>query len=235
MFRTFSTAAGAFVLLLIPVHLLAGGPPRLCLPIDGATAENAQACAKRVADALGKEVMSASLRQNDGQWYLMFNFNRDRVRLADIDAALQGSPCSVPRDKLRLFGDVILEVDLGKASADRMLADLKGVQHVSVSQSKLEDGVLLVTLIMPGPAKTARETADFGQSAIKSAVLRTSEDSDSAAKFHDLPTYEALRKVVEKHEASLTGLRWDCWGCRVLGCVAVSDADGKLSKTGRAR
>jgi len=236
MFRTFSMAVALFVLLFVPVHLLAGGPPRLCLPVDGVTTENADACAKRVAAALGKEVINVDMRQNEGQWYLMFHFHRDRVRLADIDVALKGSPFSVARDKLRLFGDVMLEVDLRKAAADKLLADLKALKHVSVSESKREEGVLLVTLAMPQPARHGDQTGEFGQIAFTKEILQSSEGVVVTAKLHDMPTYEAMRKVVEKHEASLTGLRWeDSWACRVLGCVAARDAHGKLSTAVRGR
>ena len=42
----------AIVLGLMPLELLAGGPPRLCLPVDGVTADNADECAARLASAL---------------------------------------------------------------------------------------------------------------------------------------------------------------------------------------
>src|SRR4029453_16617006 len=147
MFRLLTITCAA-VLFLLPLHARAGGLPLLCLPIDGATADNADRCAQRGAKALGEGIERVGMRQNDGQWYLTFHFNRDRVRLADIDAALKGSPFSVARDKLRLFGDVILEVDARDGSADKLLADLKTQKHIVVSESKREDGSLLVTLAL---------------------------------------------------------------------------------------
>jgi hypothetical protein len=223
MFRLLTITAAA-VLFLLPTHAWAGGPPLLCLPIDGATADNADACAQRVAAALGEGVDRAAMRQNDGQWYLTFHFNRDRVRLSEIDAALKGSPFSVARDKLRLFGDVILEVDVQGAAADKLLADLKTQKHVVVSESKREDGKLLVTLTLPAPQHDVRSQATFGSVSFKTETFR-SEGQPDPTKAGDLPTYAALRGAIEKHDASLTGLRWNCWGCRALGCIGGAKAD----------
>jgi hypothetical protein len=225
MFRLLTITAAA-VLFLLPLHTRAGGPPLLCLPIDGATADNADACATRVQLALdlGEEIQRPSMRQNDGQWYLTFHFNRDRVRLAEIDAALKGSPFSVPRDKLRLFGDVILEVDVRDGSADKLLADLKTQKHVLVSESKREDGTLLVTLTLPAPQHDVRSPATFGSVSFQSETFQSEGQSD-AAKASELPTFAVLRGAIEKHNASLKGLRWNCWGCRALGCIGGAKAD----------
>lgn len=218
MFRLLTIAA-VTILFLLPIQAIAGGPPLLCLPIDGATAENADVCAKRIAAALGNEVERAAMRQNDGQWYLTFHFNRERVRLSEIDAALKGSPFSVPRDKLRLFGDVILEVDLRDASADKLLADLRALRFVTASESKREGDKLLVTLTLPAPSREDRP-ADFGNVSFKAVTFHSEDPSIAAATASDLPSYAAVRGVIEKHKASLTGIRWNCWGCRALGCIA---------------
>src|SRR5262245_40940778 len=181
----------AAMLFLLPLTVSAGGPPLLCLPIDGATAANADDCATRVAAALGNDIHEAAMRQNDGQWFLTFHFNRDRVRLADIDAALKGSPFSVPRDKLCLFGDVILEVDVRDAAADKLLADLSTLKLVSVSESKRVDGTLLVTLTLPSPSREKRP-AEFGTQSFQSQVFYNESQTSPVAKAGDLPNYAAL-------------------------------------------
>jgi hypothetical protein len=45
------------------------------------------------------------------------------------------------------------------------------------------------------------------------------------ANLDELPTYAGLRKLVEKHDARLQGLRWDYWHCRALGCLAGAAPD----------
>lgn len=235
MFRNCTVPAFTALLLVLPIAARAGGPPLLCLPVAGATAENADACAQRVAAALGKGVDRAGLRQNDGQWYLTFHFNRESVRLAEIDAALAGSPFSIRRDQLRLFGDVILEIKVPQNSADKLLSALASMKHVSVSESKRDGDTLLVTLKLPAPADDDRSPADFGLVSFGSETFRVEAASEPSVSVGDLPSYESLRKVVEKHDAKLEGLRWNCWGCRALGCVAGADTDRSATPAARAR
>jgi len=233
MSRFCTVLAVAALLLVLPVAARAGGLPMLCLPIDGATAKNVDASAQRVAAALGKEVERASLQQNDGQWYLTFYFNRDNVRLAEIDAALAGSSAAIRRDPLRLFGDVILEIDVPQESAEKLLADLKSVNNVKVEQSQREGGTLLVTLKLPAPEPDIRRTPEFGQIAFQKVTFRTEGAGESS--LRELPTYGMLRKIVEMHDAKLQGLRWNCWGCRALGCVADTEADRSSTQAAVAR
>ena len=209
------------VLLITPAgRLVAGGPPMLCLPIAGANSENADAVSERVLAALGQGVDHAGLRQNDGQWYLTFHFNRDQLRLAEIDAALQGSQVSIPRNRLRLFGDVILEIDIAGASAEKLLTNLASVRHASVAESKREGRTMLVQLTLPVPVTEIRAPDEFGKVSFENQTFQSEAAGGPAVGLSELPTYEMLRKVVEKHDGKLTGLRWHCWGCRALGCVA---------------
>ncbi len=48
MIRKLSIPTVAALFLLIPAKLMAGGPPRLFMPLDGVTAANADECAKRL-------------------------------------------------------------------------------------------------------------------------------------------------------------------------------------------
>ena len=227
------TLTAVAALLLSPAALLAGGPPRLCLPVSGVTAENAPACAKRLADALGDRVVGkVELRENDKQWYAMFQFNCERVTLTELDRALADSPFSVARDKLRLFGHVMLEVRIDEASEQKLLADLKAVKHLTIEKSERGKCTFFVTAVMPYPKYFGRDTAEFGKTPVKDERFGA-EPSDFAprpatpATARDLPSYDALRAVVEKHGGELNGIRWECWGCRVLGGVAVAETGGK--------
>jgi hypothetical protein len=228
-----SLTAVVAALLLSPAALLAGGPPRLCLPVNGVTADNANVCAKRLADALGDRVVGkVELRENDKQWYAMFHFNCERVALAELDAALKGSPFSIARDNLRFFGHVMLEVRIDEASEQQLLSDLKAVKHLTVEKSERGKCTFFVTVVMPYPKYFGRDTAEFGKTPVKDERFGA-EPNDFAprtttpATASDLPSYDAFRTVVEKHKGSLSGVRWECWGCRVLGGVAVAEASGK--------
>jgi hypothetical protein len=220
MSRSVTLFLAAALLALPTARVWAGGPPMLCLPIAGANSENADAVSQRVLAALGQGVDRASLRQNHGQWYLAFHFNRDHVRLAEIDAALKGSSVAVPRDRLRLFGDVILEIDIAETAAEKLLTDLASLKHASVVESKREDGTLLVQLTLPAPVTEFRGPAEFSKVSFQDQKFQHASAPAPAVGLSELPTYDTLRKVIEKHDAKLRGLRWNCWGCRALGCVS---------------
>jgi hypothetical protein len=224
----FSVSLATTIILMLPAPLLAGGPPRLCLPVDGVTAGTANDCAERIAGALGKRAEGkVVLRENDKQWYVLFHFNCEQVTLAELDQALKGSRFSIPRDKLRLFGHVMLEVKIDPAAEQKLLADLKQVKHLTIEESKRNDGVLYVTAVMPYPAARARDTEGFASRPISDERFGA-EPSDLAprtttpARAQDLPNYDGLRKIAEKHGGTLESIRWKCWACRVLGGVAAT-------------
>ena len=225
----FSLSAVAVVLLLSPTPLLAGGLPRVCLPVDGVSADSADACAKLIRDALGGKAEKVELRENDKQWYALFSANAAEISLDTLDTALKGSRFSIPRDNLRLFGQVVLEVEIGAASEQKLLADLKAVKHFTVEGSKRDKGMLFVTAVAPYPPHVGRETEDFGKvsfekvrfGAVKSDFA---PQADPPAAPRDLPSYAAVRAVVEKHNGSLKGIRLKLLGCHVQGGVAVPDA-----------
>jgi hypothetical protein len=247
MFRMLSGTAVAAVFLMIPAQLMAGGPPRLCLPIDGVTADNATMCAKRLADTLGDKLWPHSrprgveMRQNEKQWYAMFT-PMQAVKLSEIDAALKGSAFSVPRDKLRLFGHVILAVDNRSAPPKELMTELEAMEYVSVAESKRAKGLLLVTVDMPYPRHFGKQTTHFGSVPLSKEIFRRTDFSsdastknESPATSRDLPSFNALCAVVEKHNATLRDLSWsNRWACRMLGCVAVLKTDGDTSKANTA-
>jgi hypothetical protein len=228
--KLFFSAATAAALML-PATLLAGGPPRLCLPIDGVTTGTVDECAGRIADALGKRAEGkVVLRENEKQWYVLFHFNAEQVTLAELDQALKGSKFSIPRDKLRLFGHVMLEIRVDEAAQPKLLADLKQVKHLTIEESKRDNGVLFVTAVMPypHPAARARDPEGFAVRPLSEERF-SAQYSDLAPRTatpitaRDLPSYEALRAIAEKHDGKLTGIRWKSWVCRVLGGVAVEE------------
>jgi hypothetical protein len=229
MCAKYSLTAVAAILLLSPAPLLAGGLPRLCLPVDGVTTENAKDCAKLLADALGKQTEQFEVLQNDKQWYATFRYNREPVTLSELDAALKGSPFSIPREKLHLFGHVMLEVEIGEVAEQKLLTDLKAVKHLKFEESKRDKGTLFVIVVMPYSKYFGRDTDDFGKVSFGKELFGT-EQSDFGPKANppatarDLPSYAALRAVVEKNQGSLKGIRWNGWACRVLGGVAAPDA-----------
>jgi hypothetical protein len=144
----------------------------------------------------------------------MFRFNVSHVRLGDVDAPLKGSDFSIPRDELRLFGLVTLEVKVGKTSPEKVVRDLEALKYVEVEESKSEEGILLVMLEMPYnfTRDIFKELKPTSAVSAKSKLPKTSGA---------LPRYEKLRNVVAEHQANLTDIRW---GCRMLGCLAVPDA-----------
>src|SRR5262245_53234204 len=158
-------------LLLSSAPLLAGGPPRLCLPVHGVTADTADACARRIADALGEKVSEIEVRANGKQWYALFSADADRLTLGQLDAAFKGSPFSIPRDNLRVFGPVVLEVEIDEATAPKLLADLKAVKHLRVDESKREAGVLRVTTATPMTRHFGREALEFGKRPIETELF----------------------------------------------------------------
>ena len=244
MLQKLSSLAIAFLLLLLPSRLFAGGPPWLCLPIDGVTVASAKECAgllnSKLKDKFSGDVEERQIKvlQHADQWYLTFYMGED-VALGDVDAALQGSKFSVPRDRLRLFGHSVLEIDTRAASAKDLLADLEAASYVSVAESERRKDRFLVTLDIPYPVETDRERGVVGWEKFRRNDLSSDQaarGSESPATPQTLPAYAALRDVVAKHKASLKDVRWDMnYACRPLGGVAVPDSKGTVSAQSTAR
>lgn len=230
MLRSFSFSAIAGLLLLFPAPGLAGGPPWLCLPIDGVTPANAQTCADlltaRLEDKLWPHPGRAPgvrLQQHASQWYLTFFMGED-VGLSDVEAALRGSGFAIPRDKLRFFGHVILEIDPAKAPVKELLADLEAIDQVSVAETESKDGLLRVTVDMPYPLDESSEDGSLGWDTFQ----RSDFSSDQATRSEPpvtagrLPGDAAFRDILARHKASQKEVRWSTsYACRALGCVVA--------------
>jgi hypothetical protein len=236
MSRNFSVSAVAAVLLLLPAQLLAGGPARLCLPIDGVTANTAAVCGKLIGDRLGDKLLprpplrDVVLEQHENQWYALFYLAGETdVKLSEIDAALHGSKFSVPSDKLRFFGPVRLEVEVRTADREALVIDLAALQHVEVEESSHQDGALLVTLILP-------ENGSRDVFHLLDVSPRQSNGSEPSLTAQALPGYSAVGAVATKHDARLSDVSWSSqWACRMLGTLAVPQEDGKIGKVAASR
>src|SRR5262245_25964320 len=142
MFRKIALFAVVSLLAMLPSTLIAGGPPRLCLPIDGVTANSLAACTDLLATKLDSKLWSSStsdrgvrILENKTQWYAMLTMKED-IGLAEVDAALKGSGYSIPRDRLHIFGHMILEIQGSSKSAAELLAKLDALPHVSIDESE---------------------------------------------------------------------------------------------------
>jgi hypothetical protein len=207
------------------------------LPIDGVTSDNLKACADLLTAKLeGKPVTHAGwnhgikIREHSNQWYLTFYMGED-VGLREVEAALKGSRFSIPRDRLRLFGHVILEIDAKKTPQKELLAELDALDNVSITESKDKDDLILVTVDMPYPVEDGRrEKLSIGWDKFRwNDFASDQSSSDNSITSRKLPSYGAVRDVVAKHNAKLHDIRWSTnYACRPLGAVAV-DSDSVAS------
>jgi hypothetical protein len=233
MLRTFSLFAIAVVSLLFPAKLFAGGPPWLCLPVDGMTPDNAAACTELLSLNLGDKIWSydrgIAIQQHSNQWYLAFYMNQS-IGLGDIEAALEGSRFSIPRDRLRFFGHVILELDARTSPRQALVADLNELSLVAVTESEEKGNHLLVTVDMPYPVQDGdRDRKSVAWSTFRRNDFSTGLDR-SPATSRQLPSLNAFREIAAKHKAVLEDIRWSAgYACRPLGCVAVPATESVVS------
>jgi hypothetical protein len=239
MSRKLSLSAVAAACFLITAQAMAGGPPMLCIPIDGVTPGNAELCAKRLDTALGTRVWryagrpELQVRQSGTQWYAVFHLDQD-VALSEIEAALKGSVFSVPRDRLRLFGHVRLVIE-GRQLPEGLTTDLAALEHVRFGESKPEQGSVLATVDMPYPVlsdELSRESLAWEkfQWTDFSSNPAPGHNAGSPATRESLPTIDDLAQVVVRHNAQLKDVRWSAtWGCRPLGGVVVPSPEAERS------
>jgi hypothetical protein len=225
--KLFLFASTAF--LLCPANLLAGGPPLLCLPIDGVTDANAPAFVKRVTDALGDRAAAVELRRNEGRWYALLTY-RTEVSLGELDAALKDTSFSIHRENLHLFGHLTLEMKIDEANAKGLIEELKRMKYVTVEGSECKKERLRVTVVMPYPPFFGSQRDDFCKEPFSkltfgSVLSDFAPRNDCAATNRDLPGYKVLRESIEKHNGTLKDLRWSGWACRVLGGIAVTPVE----------
>jgi hypothetical protein len=244
MYRKLSFVSMMAALVLAAGQARAGGPPMLCLPIDGVTTENAGECARLLADKLENQIFPGNedfrpieIRQFGNQWYLTFYFVED-VALSDLESALDGSRFTIPRDRLHFFGHVVLDIDAGATPLDDLKTSLEALAYVAVGSSETEQNRILLTVDMPYPEKDLRRTPEaVRQNSFQWNDLSSnpSARSNEPASAEQLPNDRHFQKTLAKHDAKLRDIRWTTANaCRVVGGVAVQEADGKLSKTAQA-
>lgn len=215
MIRKLTLSIVAVVLLSLPAQLIAGGPPRLCLPINHVTAENADACAKLLSQYLGERVSHVAMQQHGGAWYAEIQLQQD-VNLKSVHTALKGSVFSVPRDKISLFGPATLQITIRTKFTDGPLRDLAAIEGVTVDKSERKGGVLLVTV---------NEDA-----LVRKLDAATKEVRDES------PSYDLVKEVLDGHNAELHDVFWSSsWGCRTFGCLAIPVAEAKTDKAVAAK
>jgi hypothetical protein len=236
LLRIAGPAVVVMLFLILPAQLIAGGPPWLCLPLEGVAAENAGACGELLTSKLGDKVWhypgserGVRVLEYEGQWYAAFYIG-EHVGLHDVESGLMGSEFSVPRNKLRLFGHAILAIEKA-AKPEELLADLEALSHVSVAESETPEGRLLVTVDLPYPPDARdRERPYVGWDSFQRGDFSSDQSTRSEAPVTagDLPGYEAFRRAVEKHGGRLTDIRWNAsYACRPLGCVTAAAAESK--------
>jgi hypothetical protein len=244
MFRKILVVAAVAVVAAVPGRLIAGGPPWLCLPIDGVTAENAKACTELIEAKLGSKLWQqagpygggATIRPDGDERYLTFYMQED-ITLAQIEAALDGSEFSIPRDRLRLFGHVILEIDAGETSSKDVVSALRAMSNVSIAESQRNKDRVVAIVEMPYPVVKDRPKPEsigwikFAKNDYSSALPSGSESPISR---ESLPSYDSFRDVLTKHNASLKDIRWStAHACRALGCVTAPQTDPGIAAAKR--
>jgi hypothetical protein len=227
--------------LLLPAAAFAGGPPWLCLPIDGVNAENAQEAADLLASKLADKIWQSSdeqqpvkIRQHEQQWYLTFYMGND-IKLSDVRIALLGSKFDVASNRLHLFGHVDLLIDPKGADRQKLLRALDAVDYVSIAESTDKDSQLLVTLDLPYPAGDNEiEHGAVGWKEFRRNDLSTDQEArskESPATPDALPHQATLAGVVQQNGAVLKEIRWTTtYACRALGGVAVPNTTLTVKK-----
>jgi hypothetical protein len=223
--------AAAIGVSLCSLPAMAGGPPWLCLPVAGVNSDNADQCAQLVVKALGEKIWhdpqraSAVMLQEDQNQHYLVLYLRHNVRLSDIEKIFEGTEFTIPREKLHLFGHVVLEIECDDDAQGELLESLKQLQHVSVAESERDSKLLRVTVDMPYPEIVEQAGGDHVG---WDRFVRMDYSSDQKtrneppASVDMLPTYGGFESVISDHQGSL---RTVCWSvehaCRPLGAVVA--------------
>jgi hypothetical protein len=239
-----STVVITAALALIGERVIAGGPPMLCLPIDGVTAENGEECRQLLVAKLENKLLpdqdafrAIQLREHASQWYVTLYFGEE-LGLSDVEAALEGSRFWIPRERLHLFGHLILKIDADAKSQAELLGSLKAGEYFLVADSITKDNRLFVTVNMPYPNEDLRrkpisfdrETFHWNHYASDPSIV-----SRAPATADMLPSCDMFHEIVAKHSASLDDIRWSTdHACRTVGGVAVTKPGAKGGQTVQA-
>jgi hypothetical protein len=231
MVRCFALCAVASALVVLPARAFAGGPPFLCLPVDGVTHESAPGIARFLSTKLDKFIWpngpeqqrGVQILKRKGQWYLAFYLGDD-IRMSDVKTALEERRCSLPLNRLRLFGHVILEVESQPEAQSALIVGVRDLSEVEVEEWGTESGLLLVTVDMAYPVSPdRRDLESVGWETFQRNGLSSNQvgQPTTPIKLEELPSYESIRATVAKHQGKLKDVRWNAnFACRALGGVA---------------
>jgi hypothetical protein len=206
MFRKLSVSVVAVVLLMLPAQLMAGGPPRLCLPINNVTSMSAaDQCSKQIAEFFGKRVSGVTMQEHKGQWYATIALRQD-VSLTAVHDALAASSFSVPREKLTLIGPARLSITVRTKFLEGFFNDLAKIEGLTIDDKSRDESGLLVTINQTN-------------------LCRDLDDATRKAR----PSYDSVKELLDDHNAELADVRWSgSWTCRgVFGCLVTPAASTK--------
>jgi hypothetical protein len=231
MFQTLSNALFALALVLVPANLLAGGPAWLCVPVDGITSSNQAKCIDLLGDALKGSLFTTDegkpqikIERHENQWYATCHLTDD-VLLGEVEKALGGSEFSIPRDRMRLFGHVVLEVKSGSEAREAVKTQLDALANVAVSDVKPLGSLAEITIDMPYPTQMRRgsDGVRFWEDAYQWNDLNTvGTQNTPPATAESLPSPKELGKVILGQGAELKDIRFSAaFHCRPIGSVAV--------------
>jgi hypothetical protein len=219
---------------LVPIALVAGGPPWLSLPIEGVAASQVDACSSSIAEKLKGKIQQLNgqsqpvhFQQESKQWHVEF-YLADDVTLSDVDAAVRSCGLSIARDRMHLFGHAVLEINTRSKSSKELLSELERMKFVSIvkSETNEKDHRLIVTVEMPYPTEFERPGSASAKLSNRARFEFASDQfkSDGVATANMLPTYKALSEAVAKHNGELKEIRWSTeYACRPVGAVAVAE------------
>jgi hypothetical protein len=239
MFQKQGLLAVLALSLVSPSPLIAGGPPWLCLPIAGVTPDDAEACTTLIEAKLQDKLWShlkarggAKIHHDGNQPYLTCYMKQD-ISLGDIETALRGSEFSIPRDKIRMFGHVVLDVDTKKSTSKEIVTALDAMEYVGIVETEDYKGRLLITVELPYPVVDNRPNPEdlrwdkFARNDYSSVDFAKSASPIGPG---DLPGFYHFREVLTKQGASLQDIRWsNNFACRALGCVIAPKTEPVLA------
>lgn len=241
MFQKLSKTVAALALVLVPAQLLAGGPAWLCVPVDGITSTNQEKCLQILGEALKASVLdfdnghpAIQIQRHENQWYATFH-PKDDVRLSEMEKSLKGTEFSIPRDRMRLFGHVILETKSPSENQAAIEKELDALEYAAVSGDKTENGAGEIIVDMPYPTEMRRSSdgVRFWGDSYQWNVLNTNTTPAAApATTGTLPSPKDFGKILARHDAELKDLRWSpVYHCRAIGSVTVP----KTPETAKAK
>ncbi len=213
MLRVTLVSVLAIAMLATPAQLIAGGPARLCLPINEVTEKNSKECSNQIKDFLGDRASDVRMQKHKGQWYATI-WMREDIQLKDVHDALENSSFSVPSKKLILIGPAQLSIKVRTKYLKGFFEELAAIKGLKIDEQAKDGSNLLITI---NRSKLVRDL------------------NDSAKKKEDFPSYDAIKKLLDGHNADLEQVRWNSrWHCQgIFGCKVEPNNQAKDKVAGK--